>query len=539
MLAAGSRVGEYEIEGDLGEGGMAGVYRARHTTLDTVHALSVLRPHLRHEEGARQRFLDEARLQAKVLDHRGIVKVTDIVATDEHAAVVMELADGGSLVAARAAFVDRPDELKRLVGDVLDALGHAHAAGVVHRALEPASVLLHRKAGTLVPRLTGFGQRIHNDDHRYGDSVADPPRVSAYGYMSPEALGGGGTGDVTPRANVFSVGAMLYELATGAAPFAAESDVGVVSNIILGKLVDPATRRPGIDPVIAEVIRCALATDPGQRYGSCAEMATALRRTSPAVVQATAPAAQPRARVVPAASAAPGQLMSPRAQRTALQIGLLLGGIGAIAGLAAGGTYLVHYLGQPKLEKVRAPVAGDLARYREVLGLSGALKATIVTTHGTLVCDLFEDRAPLAVASFVGLATGLKPWRDGMTGEVQRGVSFYEHRAFHREVPAVAIQAGRAHAQPRRSSEVGYRFASEGQGAQIQGALTTVSDDEGRSGAELKILETEVAAPTGKDTVFGHCGPLDVIKTIARVARGGDEPTQTPVRIKTVAISAR
>lgn len=107
------------------------------------------------------------------------------------------------------------------------------------------------------------------------------------------------------------------------------------------------------------------------------------------------------------------------------------------------------------------------------------------------------------------------------------------------EVPAVAIQAGRAHAQPPRSSEVGYRFASEGQGAQIQGALATVSDDEGRSGAELKILETEVAAPTGKDTVFGHCGPLDVIKTIARVARGGDEPTQTPVRIKTVAISAR
>ena len=158
MLAAGSRVGDYEIEARLGEGDMACVYRARHTTLDTVHALRVLHPHLRHDAGARRWFLDEARLQAKVLDHPGIVKVTDIVATDEHAALVMELADGGSLAALRQALADRPDELRRIMLAVLDALGHAHAAGVVHRTLEPASVLLQRKTGTLEPRVTGFAR---------------------------------------------------------------------------------------------------------------------------------------------------------------------------------------------------------------------------------------------------------------------------------------------------------------------------------------------------------------------------------------------
>ena len=112
MLAAGSRVGEYEIEADLGEGGMARVYRARHAMLDTLHAIKVLDPELRADPAVRQRFLDEARIQAKHLDHPGIVKVTNIVATAEHAALVMELIDGGNLEAEVHALAARPDEIR-------------------------------------------------------------------------------------------------------------------------------------------------------------------------------------------------------------------------------------------------------------------------------------------------------------------------------------------------------------------------------------------------------------------------------------------
>jgi serine/threonine-protein kinase len=97
VLAIGKRVGDYVVEGTLGGGGMARVYRARHAILDTVHALKVLSPQYRVIPEARQRFLDEAKIQAKHLDHPHIVKVTNIVATEEVAALVMELVDGPTL----------------------------------------------------------------------------------------------------------------------------------------------------------------------------------------------------------------------------------------------------------------------------------------------------------------------------------------------------------------------------------------------------------------------------------------------------------
>ena len=114
MLAAGDRVGDYEIEAELGTGGMARVYRVRHTVLDTLHALKVLEPEYRANVGARQRFLEEAKIQAKHLDHPGIVKVVNIVATDQHAALVMELVEGGTLEDALPRLRDHPDELRQI-----------------------------------------------------------------------------------------------------------------------------------------------------------------------------------------------------------------------------------------------------------------------------------------------------------------------------------------------------------------------------------------------------------------------------------------
>ena len=137
MLYPPSRIGDYELEHKLGDGLTADVYRARHSTLGTVHALRLLHRHQCHDDAGRERFLAAARLQAQVLDHPGIMKVTDIVLTDEHAATVMELADGGTLETARHAFFDHPAEVRRIMLGVLDALGHAHGVGIVHRTLEP------------------------------------------------------------------------------------------------------------------------------------------------------------------------------------------------------------------------------------------------------------------------------------------------------------------------------------------------------------------------------------------------------------------
>ncbi len=290
MLPAGSRVGDYEIEGDLGEGGMARVYRARHTILETHHAIKILDPELRANPEARQRFLDEARIQAKHLDHPGIVKVSNIVATPEHAALVMELVEGGSLEHQLVALRDRPDEIKRIMIGVLEAVGHAHAAGIVHRDLKPANVLLARRGDTVIPKVTDFGiAKVSATAGRSKKSTHAATRMGTLSYMSPEQIRR--ARDVTARSDVFSLGAMLYELATGALPFDAENDYDVMEQIVNGRYPPPEERAPGIDPVIAQVIRRALQPDPARRHGSCAEMAAALRGDASTPAQGASPAA--------------------------------------------------------------------------------------------------------------------------------------------------------------------------------------------------------------------------------------------------------
>ncbi|MBL0216063.1 MAG: serine/threonine protein kinase [Myxococcales bacterium] len=246
MLAGGTRVGDYEIEAELGEGGMAKVYRARHALLDTLHAIKVLDAELRTNADARQRFLDEARIQAKHLDHPGIVKVTNIVATSEYAALVMELVEGGSLETYAASVVNDPGEVRRIMLSVLDAVGHAHAAGIVHRDLKPANVLL--AGAKRIPKVTDFGiAKVNADPSRISKkSTHAGARMGTLSYMSPEQIRR--AKDVTPRSDIFSLGAMLYELATGAVPFDGVDDFEVMEKIVHGRFPPPADKNPGSIP---------------------------------------------------------------------------------------------------------------------------------------------------------------------------------------------------------------------------------------------------------------------------------------------------
>jgi serine/threonine-protein kinase len=538
MLAAGSRVGDYEIEADLGEGGMARVYRARHAMLDTHHAVKVLDPGLRANADVRQRFLDEARIQAKHLDHPGIVKVTNIVATAEHAALVMELVDGGSLETELHALADRPDEIRRIMLAVLDAVGHAHAHGIVHRDLKPANVLLHRRGGQVIPKVTDFGiAKLGADGGRAKKSTVAGARMGTLGYMSPEQIRR--AKDVTAQSDIFSLGAMLYELTTGAVPFEGNDDFEVMEKIVHARYPDPGERRPGIDPVFVEVIRRALSPRPEERYASCEEMAAALRQTGAGAATATATgAATATATATGAARATGATTTRSSATRSLVQIVAILGGVAVVGGAIAGGLYLWHRSNQPTLEPVRPPVAADLARYRKALGLTGPIKATIATSQGTLTCELFDDKAPIAVASFVGLATGLKPWRDALTGKVKRGVPFYDGRVVHRVVPGISIHLGRGAAKVS-SSDPGYRFENEPGGTHAPGALATIYEAGKGNGAELNLLEVDLSDVGLNDTVFGQCGPLEVIGRIARVRADADERPVTPVTIDMVAIGAR
>ncbi|MCC6995889.1 MAG: protein kinase [Deltaproteobacteria bacterium] len=291
-MQPGTQIGDYVVEAELGGGGMARVYRVRHALLETLHALKVLEPEVRANADARQRFLDEAKLGAKVLDHPHIVKVTGIVATASVAALVMELIDGPSLEGWLAEQKRPPDAevIRALMLPVLAAVGHAHARGVIHRDLKPANVLLVRRPGAqLIPKVSDFG--IAKVEAAAGGgkkrSTHADARLGTLSYMSPEQIRR--AKEVTPRSDVFSLGALLYELATLELAFAGDSDFDVMEKIVRGGQRPAEKVRPGLDPGIAAVIQRALAVDPAQRFASCDDMAAALRAAPGAASTSTSP----------------------------------------------------------------------------------------------------------------------------------------------------------------------------------------------------------------------------------------------------------
>lgn len=157
-LAEGEVIGNYAIVSRIAGGGMAQVYRVRHTLLGTVHALKVLDAQFRSMPEARQRFLAEGQIAALLL-HRNVVRVTDAVATSDAAGLVMELIEGPTLeqyVRDRG----RPlslAEVRDLFLPVLQAIGEAHRRGIIHRDVKPGNILLSCENGGFVPKVTDFG----------------------------------------------------------------------------------------------------------------------------------------------------------------------------------------------------------------------------------------------------------------------------------------------------------------------------------------------------------------------------------------------
>ena len=198
----------------------------------------------------------------------------------------------------------------------------------------------------------------------------------------------------------------------------------------------------------------------------------------------------------------------------------------------------------PPPPRPRPPVAGDLAEYTKDLGPGTQLIAKLETSHGTLTCELRPDKAPMAVANFVGLATGKKPWLDPATGEVRTGKPFYDGLIFHRVIPNFMIQGG----DPlgRGTGGPGYTFDDEiWDGARVvPGALAMANagmrNQGGTNGSQFFIMEDgERPDLSPRHTVFGMCGTLDVIKTIARVKTDSSDKPVEPVTIYKVTITRR
>jgi tetratricopeptide (TPR) repeat protein len=300
-LSAGTRLGPYEIVSAVGAGGMGEVYRARDTRLEREVAVKVLSRDLTSSQIARERFQREARTIA-ALHHPHICAIYDVGDTPEHEAfIVMEFLHGETLEERlRMGPLDLPIVVETAIA-LADALAAAHAAGIVHRDIKPANVFLTAWG----PKLLDFGiakiappaadaNSVTHTDVVRPMLTAEGAAVGTLAYMSPEQLRGDA---VDARTDVFSLGLVLFKMATGRPAFAGATDAVVAAAILHEKPQTPSTLRPELTVRFDEIVLKALEKDRTLRYTQAADLRADLQRlkrdtdgTATAAVGQTAPA---------------------------------------------------------------------------------------------------------------------------------------------------------------------------------------------------------------------------------------------------------
>jgi serine/threonine protein kinase/tetratricopeptide (TPR) repeat protein len=263
--------GKYEIERRLGAGGMGSVFLGRDLTLDRPVAIKVINPDLGLSATARQRFLQEARLVAR-LNH---VNITDVYAAGEVDGLlyfIMEYVPGESL----RELLDRerccaPERASAILRDLAMALSYAHKQGVIHRDIKPENILLHRDSGEA--KLTDFGvaRAFRSEDERMTGTgmVVGTPR-----YMSPEQASG--EREIDGRSDIYSLGLIGYEMFAGEPAFTGTTPGSVIMKQITEPPPPLLDRAKNVPPDTALVIERALEKDPANRFQDAGEMARAL-----------------------------------------------------------------------------------------------------------------------------------------------------------------------------------------------------------------------------------------------------------------------
>jgi predicted Ser/Thr protein kinase len=262
--------GDYQVEGELGRGGMGVVFRARQKGLNRLVALKMLTGHYGPDEIAR--FRAEAETAAS-LHHTNIVQIYEVGEDDGAPFFSMEYIETGSLADRLRGAVLPPREAAQLLISVARALHFAHQNGVVHRDMKPANVLLDPDG---VPKVTDFGiakRLTGNASLTLTGAVIGTPT-----YMAPEQAKGTSR-DVGAAADIYSLGAILYEMLAGRPPFLPEeSETALTVRVITEDPVSPAWHRPGISRDLETICLKCLEKEPRDRYPSAAAFAEDLRR---------------------------------------------------------------------------------------------------------------------------------------------------------------------------------------------------------------------------------------------------------------------
>ena len=268
MSLVGRSLGKYKIVEEIGQGGMATVYRGYQASLNRYVAVKVLAGQLAKDKTFRQRFAREARAVAQ-LSHPNIVPIYDFGEEPSLEAlyIVTELVEGGSLKDRLGQPLDVSTAI-RITIDIANALDYAHRQGIIHRDVKPSNILLAKDGRAM---LSDFGIARMIQETRFtqtGVSIGTPA------YMSPEQAKGE---ELDGRSDIYSLGIVLYEMLTGKAPFEAETPVAVLHQQVYEPPLPPRRLNPRIPKKVEKVILKALAKDKRERFYSAGEMVSALQ----------------------------------------------------------------------------------------------------------------------------------------------------------------------------------------------------------------------------------------------------------------------
>ncbi|WP_258081138.1 serine/threonine-protein kinase [Nocardia nova] len=271
-LLPGEIFAGYRIVRRLGAGGMGTVYVAEHPRLPRLDAIKILAPELATDPEFRARFQREAELAARI-DHPNVVAVRDRGVEGDLAWIAMQYVEGQDAAALlRAQGPLSPERAVRIITEAAAGLDAVHQAGLLHRDVKPPNILLSTDGAV---RITDFGIARPAES---GTALTRTGTILAsIAYAAPEQFEGGA---IDHRADVYALGATLYELLTGTAPFAGRAPAAIMAAHLSAPPPRPSTAGGHLPVAMDEVIARAMAKNPRERYSSCAELADAARRAS-------------------------------------------------------------------------------------------------------------------------------------------------------------------------------------------------------------------------------------------------------------------
>ena len=268
-FAVGENIGPYRIIEQLGQGGMATVFKAYHASLDRYVALKALHPAFNEDTTFEARFQREARVVAK-LEHPHIVPVYDYAEHEKRPYLVMKYIEGDTLKARLSEGPLSSEEIAKVVDTVGSALAYAHRHGVLHRDIKPSNVLVS-KDGEMYLADFGLARIAQSAESTLSsDMIMGTPQ-----YISPEqALG---KTDLDGRTDIYSFGVMLYEMVVGQVPFSADTPFSVIHDHIYTPLPLPHVVNPSVPESVERVLLKSLAKDRADRYGDVTAMMHAFK----------------------------------------------------------------------------------------------------------------------------------------------------------------------------------------------------------------------------------------------------------------------